>query len=61
MRNLRVAFGLLTTLPFKLPEDWSAGDSGRASVWYPFVGLIIGALTWLAWKLSTPVFPPLAA
>ena len=29
MRNLRIAFGLMTTLPFRLPEDWSAGDSGR--------------------------------
>jgi len=57
MRNLRVAFGLLTTLPFKLPDDWSVGDSGRASVWYPFVGLVIGALTWLGWKMTMLVFP----
>jgi adenosylcobinamide-GDP ribazoletransferase len=61
MRNLRIAFGLMTTLPFRLPDDWSAGDSGRASVWYPFVGLVIGALTWLAWKGAMLVFPPLAA
>jgi adenosylcobinamide-GDP ribazoletransferase len=61
MRNLRIAFGLMTTLPFRLPQDWSAGDSGRASVWYPFVGLVIGALTWLAWQAAMLVFPPLAA
>jgi len=61
MRTLRIAFGLLTTLPFRLPDDWSAGDSGRASVWYPLVGLVIGALTWLAWKGSTWFFPPLVA
>src|SRR6266508_6071312 len=67
MRSLRVAFGLMTTLPFipspqgKLPDDWSAGDSGRASVWYPFVGLVIGALTWLAWKGAIFAFPPLVA
>lgn len=59
MRTLRIAFGLMTTLPFKLPEDWSAGDSGRAAVWYPFVGLVIGALTWLAWKGASLRFPPL--
>jgi adenosylcobinamide-GDP ribazoletransferase len=59
MRNLRVAFGLLTTLPIKLPEDWSEGDSGHASVWYPFVGLVIGMLTWLAWKAATLFFSPL--
>ncbi len=47
MRSLRIAFGLMTTLPVKLPDNWSAGDSGRASVWYPFVGLVIGALTFI--------------
>jgi len=51
----------MTTLPFRLPEDWSAGDSGRAAVWYPLVGLVIGALTWLAWKGSTFVFPAFVA
>ncbi len=59
MRTLRIAFGLMTTLPVKLPEDWSAGDSGRAAVWYPLVGLTIGSLTWLAWKGTTFLFPPL--
>jgi adenosylcobinamide-GDP ribazoletransferase len=59
MQTLRIAFGLMTTLPVKLPKDWSAGDSGRAAVWYPLVGLIIGALTWLAWKGTTFLFPPL--
>jgi adenosylcobinamide-GDP ribazoletransferase len=57
MRNLRIAFGLMSTLPFRLPDDWSEGDSGRAAVWYPFVGLVIGALTWLTWKGSILLFP----
>jgi adenosylcobinamide-GDP ribazoletransferase len=61
MRNLRIAFGLMTTLPVGLPADWSTGDSGRASVWYPLVGLVIGALTWLAWKGAIFVFPPFVA
>ena len=59
MRNLRIAFGLMTTLPFRLPEDWSAGDSGRAAVWYPMVGLVIGILTWLTWNGAGLLFPPL--
>lgn len=59
LRNLRIAFGLLTTLPFRLPEDWSPGDGGRAAVWYPLVGLVIGVLTWLAWKGATFLFSPL--
>lgn len=61
MRSLRIAFGLMTTLPLRPPDDWSTGDSGRASVWYPFVGLVIGALTWLAWQASMFAFPPLVA
>jgi adenosylcobinamide-GDP ribazoletransferase len=61
MRTLRIAFGLMTTLPVRLPADWSAGDSGRAAVWYPLVGLVIGALTWLAWQGAILAFPPLAA
>lgn len=51
----------MTTLPIRLPSDWSPGDSGRAAVWYPFVGLVIGALTWLAWTGAMSVFPPLVA
>ena len=61
MRTLRIAFGLMTTLPFRLPEDWLAGDSGRAALWYPLVGLVIGALTWLTWKGTTSVFPSFVA
>src|SRR5215216_7236984 len=61
MRTLRTAFGLMTTLPVRLSDEWSPGDSGRASVWYPFVGLVIGALTWLAWKGANLVLPPLVA
>ena len=59
MRSLRIAFGLLTTLPVNLPENWSAGDSGRAAVWYSLVGLVIGVLTWLAWKGAMLLFPSL--
>ena len=61
MRSLRIAFGLMTTLPVKLPDNWSAGDSGRAAVWYPFVGLVIGALIWLAWRGAILLFTPLIA
>ena len=51
----------MTTLPIRLPTDWSAGDSGRASVWFPFVGLVIGVIAWLAWNEANRVFPPLVA
>ena len=59
MRNLRTAFGLLTTLPFGMPEDWLPGDSGRAGIWYPLVGVVIGGLTWLSWLTLTLYFPPM--
>ena len=59
MRNLRTAFGLLTTLPFGMPENWLPGDSGRAGVWYPLVGVVIGGVTWLIWLALTLYFPPL--
>jgi len=61
MRSLRIAFSLMTTLPIRLPDDWSAGDSGRAAVWYPLVGLVIGALTWLVWKATMLFLPSLMA
>ena len=57
MRTLRIAFGLMTTLPVSLPEDWSAGDSGRASVWYPFIGLVVGGIAWLGWQGANSIFP----
>lgn len=51
----------MTTLPLPASKDWQTGDSGRASVWYPFVGLVIGGLTWLTWMGTTRFFPPLVA
>jgi len=59
MRNLRTAFGLLTMLPFGMPEDWRPGDSGRAGIWYPLVGIIVGGLVWLFWRMFILYFPPL--
>jgi len=61
MKHLLTAFNLMTTLPLPASKDWQAGDSGRASVWYPFVGLVIGGLTWLGWMGATRLFPPLVA
>jgi len=61
MKPLLTAFNLMTALPLPAGKDWQTGDSGRASVWYPFVGLVIGGLTWLTWTAATRFFPPLAA
>jgi adenosylcobinamide-GDP ribazoletransferase len=61
MKYFQIAFGLMTTLPFRLPDDWQTGDSGRASVWYPFVGLVIGGLSLLGWMGASRLFSPLVA
>jgi adenosylcobinamide-GDP ribazoletransferase len=58
MKHLLTAFNLMTTLPLPASNDWQTGDSGRASVWYPFVGLVIGGLTWLTWTGATRFFSP---
>lgn len=59
VRLLRVAFGLLTTLPVGMPRDWQSGDSGRAGIWFPLVGIVIGVIVWLVWQMLSPYFPPL--
>ena len=59
MKHLAIAFNLLTTLPVRAPADWQPGDSGRAAGWYPFVGLVIGALVAGAYTLLDVRFSPL--
>lgn len=44
MKGLRTALGFLTILPVRPPVDYQPGDLGRAAVWFPFTGLLIGAL-----------------
>ncbi len=58
MRNLRTSFGLLTTLPFGMPQNWQPGDSGRAGSWFPLVGIVVGGLTWIVWQILILYFPP---
>jgi len=43
MKLLGVAFGFLSIFPVK-SSDYIKGDIGRAAVYYPFVGLVIGVL-----------------
>jgi adenosylcobinamide-GDP ribazoletransferase len=59
---LRSALGLLSTLPMgRTPAAWRPGDSGRAAHWYPVVGLVIGGLTWLTWRVTFFYFPAAVA
>jgi adenosylcobinamide-GDP ribazoletransferase len=52
-----MAFGLLTILPFHPDGNWQPGDAGRAAVWFPAIGLLIGSLVWLAWILTKQILP----
>jgi adenosylcobinamide-GDP ribazoletransferase len=44
MNSLRQAFGFLTILPFGSNQAPQPGDTGRAAVWFPLVGLVIGCM-----------------
>lgn len=63
MKYLRLAFSMLTVFPVgNMADQPQSGDSGRAAVWYPYVGLAIGVLAASGWCLSRLLFTtPLAA
>ncbi len=59
MRGLILATQFLTRLPTPQVQDFEPADLTRCAVWFPAVGLIIGALlAGLAWLLSSqqPMF-----
>ncbi|NMB53093.1 MAG: adenosylcobinamide-GDP ribazoletransferase [Leptolinea sp.] len=58
MKYLRLAFSLLTIFPVgSISGSPQAGDSGRAAVWYPLVGLVIGCVVSAGWWVFHLVFP----
>lgn len=62
LRDFGGALGLLSIIP--VPGAWRASDNwqpGRALVWFPAVGWLIGALLYGAWFISSRIFPPLVA
>jgi adenosylcobinamide-GDP ribazoletransferase len=61
MKYLRLAFGLMTVVPMRRADELQPGDLGRAAVWYPLVGLVVGGVTALAGFLLGKLFPPLLA
>lgn len=44
MKSLLVAIGFLTTIPVAQPGEYESDALGRSTAWFPFVGLLIGAL-----------------
>jgi len=60
MRSLFIALGFLTSIPVRTSAP-HPGDLGRAAIWFPFVGVIIGALLVGAQLILTRFFAPLLA
>lgn len=44
LRSLRLAVQFLTRLPVQNVEDFSPAELSSAGVWFPFVGVIVGAI-----------------
>ncbi len=60
MRSLFFALGFLTSIPVRTPAP-QPGDLGRAAIWFPFVGIIIGAVLVAAQLILARFFVPLLA
>ncbi len=60
MRSLLFALGFLTSIPVRTPAP-QAGDLGRAAIWFPLVGAIIGVVLVVAQLILTRFFAPLLA
>jgi len=58
MNNLFFALGFLTSIPVRTPAP-QRGDLGRAGVWFPSVGLLLGAILAGAHYALNQVFSPL--
>lgn len=61
MRGLILAIQFLTRLPTPQVRDFRADDLARAAVWFPLVGLLVGALVLFALWLGTQIDPWLGA
>jgi adenosylcobinamide-GDP ribazoletransferase len=62
MTKLKLALSFLTIFPVHLTEALQPGDLGRAAVWFPLVGMMIGLLVAVARLGLVSIFPgPLAA
>ena len=58
MNHLLLALGFLTAIPVRTPAP-QPGGLGRAAIWFPLVGILIGAVLAAANYLLTFLFQPL--
>ncbi len=61
MRGLNLAFGFLTRIPMPALAGYRPEELSRSAVWFPVVGLAIGALLWAAAALGASADDWLAA
>lgn len=61
LRPLRIAIRFLTQLPVPVVNNASDVEMGRSLLWYPLVGLLIGALLVLLWSVTDGIYPLLRA
>lgn len=61
MKFLQLAFSLLTILPVGSLQKTEPGDTGRAAIWFPWVGVVIGFITVVGWGLFKLLFPLIPA
>lgn len=57
--NFLNALGFLSILPFRSKKPWQPGDLGRSALFYPLVGILMGAITAGVNYLLTLLFPPM--
>jgi adenosylcobinamide-GDP ribazoletransferase len=61
MKYLFLAFSFLTAVPVNLKEPPARGDTGRAAIWFPLIGMLIGGVSAILWLVSRQFFSPLTA
>ena len=61
MKNFLLALQFLTRIPVKIKDKIEDRDYGYSMAWFPVVGLILGLMLALAFKLAILVFNPAIA
>ena len=61
MRSFLVALQFLTIIPVKLKETVSEDDLTKSMIYFPLVGLLLGAILVLVNLVASSLFPPLTA
>jgi adenosylcobinamide-GDP ribazoletransferase len=60
-RRFLYALSLLTIIPIRLKTTPQPGDSGRAAIWFPWIGLLVGSCVALTKMGLDVVLPPLVS